>query len=121
MTLSVGCHALTMTFQRRHEVIHRVATFVLADLDRQAFPTYLQEYVLDRIISIDSSLVQREKYTDTPIDRHALNMHAEPELNKMYNIVTSDFFYTNASSGCRILCMSNLGHVMFQKHESYGL
>ena len=103
----------------RHKVIQRVASYVRTDLDRQCFPTYLQEYVLDRLISIDSKLVISERYPSVPIDRHALNMHAEPELNKMYNIVVSDFFYTNATSGCRILCMSNLKHSMFEKHESY--
>jgi hypothetical protein len=104
----------------RHRVIQMVVTFLRTNLDRQALPTNLQDYVLDRLISIDSSLVMCERYSDTPIDRHALNMHAEPELNKLYNIVVSDFFYTNATSGCRILCMSNLKHVMFQKYESYG-
>ena len=114
------CNKFKMTFQRRHKGIQRVASYVRTDLDRQCFPTYLQEYVLDRLISIDSKLVIAVKYPSAPIDRHTLNMHAEPELNKMYNIVVSDFFYINATSGCRILCMSNLGHVMFQKHESYG-
>ena len=105
----------------RHRVIQMVVTFLRTNLDRQALPTNLQDYVLDRLISIDSSLVMCERYSDTPIDRHALNMHAEPELNTLYNIVVSDFFYTNVTSGCRILCMSNLEHVMFKKHESYGL
>ena len=109
-----------MTFQQRHESIKRVVSIVKTDLERQALHTSLQEYVLYSLISIDSSLIVHDRYVDLPIDRHILNTMAEPELNKMYNIVMSDFFYTGSTRRCRKLCVRKLKHIMFKEHESYG-
>ena len=108
-----------MTFQRRFEAVKQVVEIVLTDLSKLACLKSVQEYVLSVLVQIDNDIGTSDRNMDLSVDRHILDTKSEQELDNVYTIVTSDVFYQDVTKGCKILCMNNLNHPMFENQDSY--
>lgn len=110
---------MIMSFERRYEAIKQVVEWVLTDLRQLCRPTSLHEYVLNLLVDIRNDTVSGEKISISPVERQHLYTKSEQELDRVYNIITSDFFYNEVTKRRKKLCMSNLKHCMFENQESY--
>ena len=108
-----------MSFQRRHDAIKQVVEWVLTDLRELCCLTSLHEYVLHLLVHITDDIVDCQNLSFVSGERQDLDTKSEQELDYVYTIVTSDFFYNEVSKKREKICMSNLKHCIFENQEVY--
>ena len=108
-----------MSFQQRHDAIKQVVECVLTDLRQLCCITSLHEYVLNLLVNIMNDTVDSQICTIPLVERQDLDAKSEQELDHVYSIVTSDFFYNGIKKKRKKLCMKNLKHCMFENQEVY--
>ena len=106
-----------MSFQQRHDVIKQVVEMVLTDLRELCCLTSLQEYVLHILVQITKETIDDQNLSFFSVERRDLHIELEEELDYVYTIVTSDFFYDDVTKSKKNLCMHILKQSIFENQE----